>query len=172
MGEEDTSAWDNTVQEWLVNTNKVWAGGVCSVSNGCKFFGVATDQPDHPDGPWGPVVKSGYQAEMTQSDGTKAVVDCDESETIRQAIIDGKAPSGVYLGGDNYRLTEVKRDFEHNGQNYDIAILGKTKGGGFLVKTPNDSVALCLFDEEKNQNKVDALSTVLNFAEYLTQGGF
>lgn len=175
MGEEDTAAWDGTVQEWLVDGGKVWAGGVCSIASGCRFFGVAHDQPRDPDNPeaaWLPVVKSGYKIDVTKPDGTVESVDCDESETIRQAIVDGKAPNGVYIGGVKYQLTEIKRDFENNGQNYDIAILGRTKGGGFLIKTPNDNVAVALFDEEKEQNKADALGAALLFADYLYQGGF
>ena len=65
-----------------------------------------------------------------------------------------------------------KRDFTYNDQNYDVAILGKNKGGGFLIKTPNDNVVIALYDEEKEQNKADALTTALAFAEYLYQGGF
>lgn len=78
------------------------------VGNGCQFFGVAHDVPDlKEEEKWTPIVKSGYQIEVPQADGTHSMVDCDESETIRQAIIDGVAPSGVYIGGQNYKLTEV-----------------------------------------------------------------
>lgn len=172
MGDEETAAWDATVQEWLVDTGKVCAGGVCSIASGCRFFGVASDNPNDPEGPWGPVVKSGYKIEVSQEDGSKQEVEIDEGETIRQAIVDGKAPNGVYMGGTRYQLTEVKREFENNGQNYDIAILGRNKGGAFLIKTPNENVAVAIFDEEKEQNKADALGTALAFADYLYQGGF
>ncbi|KAL8428397.1 hypothetical protein ACSSS7_007257 [Eimeria intestinalis] len=173
MGEEsgDTSAWDGTVQEWLVDSGKVWGGAVANVSTGCRFFGAATDQPEHPDGPWGAIAKSGYTIEVTQEDGSTKSEDCDESETIRQAVVDGKAPNGVYIGGTKYTLAEVKREFDES-QPYDIALLTKNKGGGFLIKTPNGTVAVALYDEEKGQNKVDAFNTALAFADFLYNGGF
>ncbi|KAL8425631.1 hypothetical protein Efla_003351 [Eimeria flavescens] len=173
MGEEagDTSAWDGTVQEWLVDSGKVWAGAVANVNNNCRFFGAATDQPDHPEGPWAPIYKTGYQIEVTQEDGSTKSEDIDESETIRQAVIDGKAPNGVYLGGTKYTLAELKKEFDEN-QPYDIALLTKNKGGGFLIKTPNNTVAVALYDEEKGQNKADAFMTALQFADFLYQGGF
>ncbi|OEH78075.1 profilin [Cyclospora cayetanensis] len=169
MGEEaDTQAWDAAVKEYLVDTGKIAAGGVASIADGCRMFGAAIDNGD----PWTQLVKSGYQIDVLQEDGSTTTCDCDEAETMRQAIVDGRAPNGVYIGGVCYKLADVKREFTYNDQNYDIAILGKQKGGGFLIKTPNDSVAIALYDEEKGQNKVEALNTTLAFAEYLFQGGY
>lgn len=166
---DDTAAWDSSVQEWLIDTGKVCGGGVASISDGCRLFGAATDSGGNA---WDEMVKSGYQIEIVNEDGSTQQADCVESDTVKQAIVDGKAPNGVYIGGTKFKLAELKKDFEHNGQNYDIAILGKNKGGGFLIKTPNDNVVIAVYDEEKEQNKADALSTALNFADYLYQGGF
>nr|ABK59938.1 3-1E protein [Eimeria tenella] len=170
MGEEaDTQAWDTSVKEWLVDTGKVYAGGIASIADGCRLFGAAIDNGEDA---WSQLVKTGYQIEVLQEDGSSTQEDCDEAETLRQAIVDGRAPNGVYIGGVKYKLAEVKRDFTYNDQNYDVAILGKNKGGGFLIKTPNDNVVIALYDEEKEHNKADALTTALAFAEYLYQGGF
>nr|AAW31899.1 19 kDa sporozoite antigen [Eimeria tenella] len=169
MGEADTQAWDTSVREWLVDTGRVFAGGVASIADGCRLFGAAVEGEGNA---WEELVKTNYQIEVPQEDGTSISVDCDEAETLRQAVVDGRAPNGVYIGGTKYKLAEVKRDFTFNDQNYDVAILGKNKGGGFLIKTPNENVVIALYDEEKEQNKADALTTALNFAEYLHQSGF
>lgn len=91
------------INSWLI----FFCVSSMQIASGCSLFGAATDQPDHPDGPWGPIVKTGYQIDMYQEDGSVLKGDCDESETIRQAIVDGKAPNGVWLGGQKYQLIEV-----------------------------------------------------------------
>ncbi|CDI87585.1 profilin family protein, putative [Eimeria praecox] len=170
MAEEtDTQAWDTSVKEWLIDTGRVYAGGVASIADGCRLFGAAIDNDENP---WSQLVKTGYQIDVIQEDGSTTQCDCDEAETLRQAIVDGRAPNGVYIGGVKYKLAELKKEFSFNDQNYDVAILGKNKGGGFLIRTPNDNVVVALYDEEKEQNKADALTTALNFADYLYQGGF
>ncbi|CDJ69909.1 profilin family protein, putative, partial [Eimeria necatrix] len=138
------------------------------IADGCRLFGAAAAEGD----PWEVLVKTDYEIEVPQEDGSTLSCACDEAETLRQAVVEGRAPQGVYIGGTKYKLAEVKRDFTFNDQNYDVAILGKNKGGGFLIKTPNENVVIALYDEEKEQNKADALTTALNFAEYLYQGGF
>ncbi|CDJ60740.1 profilin family protein, putative [Eimeria maxima] len=172
MGEEaaDTSAWDTSVKEWLVDTGRVCAGAVASLADEGRIFGCAIDNEN--ESAWEKLIKNNYKIEMMKEDGEIELIDCYEHELLRHAIVDGKAPNGVYIGGIKYKLAEVKRDFTYNDQNYDIAILGKNKGGGFLIKTPNDNVVVALYDEEKEQNKADALTTALAFAEYLYQGGF
>lgn len=74
------------------------------IADGCRMFGAAIDNSESP---WDQLVKSGYQIDIVQEDGSTLQADCDEADTIRQAIVDGKASNGVYIGGTKYKLTEV-----------------------------------------------------------------
>ena len=112
------------------------------------------------------------QVPFAMNEGHDTASTCVLTLCLRVETLFSLCPSSTNGMDVCFFFAHQKRDFEHNGQNYDIAILGKNKGGGFLIKTPNDNVAIALYDEEKEQNKADALTTALNFADYLYQGGF
>eukprot|EP00923_Selenidium_pygospionis_P042397 GHVN01073352.1.p1 GENE.GHVN01073352.1~~GHVN01073352.1.p1 ORF type:complete len:107 (-),score=18.91 GHVN01073352.1:241-540(-) len=95
-----------------------------------------------------------------------------EPTTILQAVNDGTAPQGVWIGGVKYKVVLPQNQFEYNDQNYDIVLCAKSKGGLFLVKTTGGSIVVALYDEEKEQTKGGAKTTALAFAEYLVGEGY
>eukprot|EP00923_Selenidium_pygospionis_P017381 GHVN01030566.1.p1 GENE.GHVN01030566.1~~GHVN01030566.1.p1 ORF type:complete len:163 (+),score=25.60 GHVN01030566.1:187-675(+) len=159
--------WDSTVKEWLVDTGYCCSGGLASAEDGV-MYAAAVDDGDA----WAVLYADDHEQDMEQDDGSMKKETINEPTTILQAVNDGKAPSGVWLGGTKYKVVLTEPQFEYNDQNYDVVLCAKSKGGMFLIKTPGGSIVVACWDEEKEQTKGGAKTTALAFAEYLGGEGY
>ncbi|OII70820.1 sporozoite antigen [Cryptosporidium ubiquitum] len=161
------SEWDDMVKEWLIDTGNVCAGGLCS-SDGA-FYAASADQGDA----WQTLVRDDHEENVIQPDGVSVAAEViNDQSTIFQAISEGKAPNGVWLGGNKYKIIRVEKDFQQNDATLDVIFCNKSQGGCFLVNTKNGNVVVAVYDECKDQSSGNCKKVALDLAEYLASQGY
>uniref|UniRef100_UPI0001E3062A Inflammatory profilin n=1 Tax=Toxoplasma gondii TaxID=5811 RepID=UPI0001E3062A len=162
------SDWDPVVKEWLVDTGYCCAGGIANAEDGVVFAAAADD-----DDGWSKLYKDDHEEDTIGEDGNACgKVSINEASTIKAAVDDGSAPNGVWIGGQKYKVVRPEKGFEYNDCTFDITMCARSKGGAHLIKTPNGSIVIALYDEEKEQDKGNSRTSALAFAEYLHQSGY
>lgn len=162
-------SWDDMVKEWLTDTGSVCAGGVCSLEG--VFYGTSIDTGD--DSCKAIVREEDHEEDVIQADGVSyAPEPINDRSTLCQAINEGKAPKGLWIAGNKYKVINVEKDFQQNGSLFNVTFCNKSQGGCFLVETQNGNVVVAVYDESKDQSPGDCKTVALNLAEYLTSQGY
>lgn len=159
--------WDAVVREWLIDSGYCSAGGIASASDGALYAAAAEEGVDA----WAALYKEDYEMDVVGEEG-ETTVTINEPETIRCAVEDGKAPYGMWLGGEKYRIVLQEQQYEHHDCKFDITFCAKSKGGCHIIKTENGSLIFALHDEEKEQTAGMAKGCALAFAEFMVQQGY
>ncbi|TRY52558.1 Profilin [Cryptosporidium tyzzeri] len=161
------SEWDDMVKEWLIDTGSVCAGGLCSIDG--AFYAASADQGDA----WKTLVREDHEENVIQSDGVSEAAEMiNDQTTLCQAISEGKAPNGVWVGGNKYKIIRVEKDFQQNDATVHVTFCNKPQGGCFLVDTQNGTVVVAVYDESKDQSSGNCKKVALQLAEYLVSQGY
>ncbi|KAH7647587.1 sporozoite antigen [Cryptosporidium bovis] len=162
------SDWDTIVKEWLIDTGSVCAGGLCSTSDGA-LYAASIDEGDA----WQTLVREDHEENVVQADGvTEAPEMINDQSTILQAITEGVAPKGVWIGGNKYKIVRVEKDFQQNDASVHVIFCTKPQGGCFIVDTQNGSAVIAIYDESKEQSSGNCKKVALQLAEYLVSQGY
>eukprot|EP00922_Rhytidocystis_sp_ex-Travisia-forbesii_P021704 GHVS01031776.1.p1 GENE.GHVS01031776.1~~GHVS01031776.1.p1 ORF type:complete len:185 (-),score=57.21 GHVS01031776.1:497-988(-) len=158
--------WDPTVKEWLVDPQQCCAGGLASTDDYAVYAAGAEEGVEA----WGLLYAEDHEQEVLADDGESMItVTINEASTIKQAVEDGRAPNGLWLGGVKYKVVRQEKDFPYGENKFDITFCAKNKGGCHVVKTENGTVVIAMYDEDKEQTAGNSKSAALLFAEYMEQ---
>lgn len=162
------SEWDDMVKEWLIDTGNACAGGLCSSADG-SFYAASVDQGDA----WKTLVREDHEENVIQEDGVSEACEMiNDQATICQAICEGKAPNGVWVAGNKYKIIRVEKDFQQNDATLNVIFCNRSQGGCFLVDTQNGTVVVAVYDESKEQSSGNCKKIALQLAEYLVSQGY
>ncbi|KAL7065805.1 hypothetical protein ACR3K2_37550 [Cryptosporidium serpentis] len=162
------SAWDNLLKEWLIDSDSACLAGLCSIDDISIYAACAAE-----GNPWEELIKEDHEVNVTQVDGvSEAPETVNELSTVLNAVNEGCSPKGVWVGGKQYRIISVEKDFEQNNVNVDVIFCTRSQGGCFLINTGNGNVIISVYDETKNQVAGNCKKNALLFAEYLASQGY
>jgi len=162
------SEWDATVREWLVAQGYCYAGGLANASDGAVYSAAASEEEDG----WAYLYKDDHDEQIMNENDKEETVTITEANTIYQAITEYKAPHGVWIGGEKYKVVRQEPAFEFNDCTFDCVFCAKPKGGAHMIKTAGGTVVIALYSEEKDQASGNAKQVALAFAEYLATEGY
>eukprot|EP00922_Rhytidocystis_sp_ex-Travisia-forbesii_P055455 GHVS01082108.1.p1 GENE.GHVS01082108.1~~GHVS01082108.1.p1 ORF type:complete len:165 (+),score=31.33 GHVS01082108.1:342-836(+) len=161
--------WDGVVKEWLVDPGQCSAGGLASTEDFAVYAAAAEENVDG----WSLLYADDHTQEVLGEDGeTMVSVDIKEADTIKQAVEDGRAPNGMWLGTQKYKVVRQEKDFPYGELKFDLTFCAKTKGGCHIVKTEGGALIIAIYDEDKEQTAGNSKGAALAFAEYMAQQGY
>mmetsp|Transcript_29751 Transcript_29751/g.69174 ORF Transcript_29751/g.69174 Transcript_29751/m.69174 type:complete len:168 (+) Transcript_29751:84-587(+) len=167
MGEE--GSWDQTIQEWIVDTGYAYAGALAQKEDGA-FFAAA---PVAGEAGWGFVFMEDHEVDVTQEDGETVKKETINEPTSLKYVVDNckATPSGLWLGGQKYRVVTGEPKFESGDYTFTQIFAAGTKKGVHISGTSTMIVA-GFYDEEKGQTSGNCKKVVVAFAEYLASIGY
>ncbi|KAH0488334.1 MAG: hypothetical protein KVP17_001139 [Porospora cf. gigantea B] len=161
------SEWDQTVREWLIDENHCVAGALANGDTGQVYAAAGLDE----DG-WKLMWMDDHDVQVCLEDGSEVTVKMNEGQSIKSVVSGERPDTGLYIGGQKFRVVRTQLEFDYNDQNYDMVLCAKPKAGLVMVKTHNGSIVLAMYTEEKGQSQGNTKGAALAFAEFLSAEGY
>ncbi|KAF8820609.1 profilin PRF [Cardiosporidium cionae] len=168
----DDSGWSETIREWLIDGGHCVAGALASAEDGIIYAACYSDHVGDEEA-FAYVYSDDHEEETLADDGesTKAVT-INEPTTILQAVDEGKAPDGVWLGGRKFKLVDKDSSVEYNECVFNCLVLARSKGGATVVKTSGGTIIIAIYDDDLDQRKGNCRQAALAFSENLESQGY
>eukprot|EP00922_Rhytidocystis_sp_ex-Travisia-forbesii_P055301 GHVS01081903.1.p1 GENE.GHVS01081903.1~~GHVS01081903.1.p1 ORF type:complete len:165 (-),score=34.76 GHVS01081903.1:457-951(-) len=158
--------WDGVVKEWLVDPGQCSAGGLTSTEDFAVYAAAGKEGTDG----WSELYAEDHVQEVLDEDGETTIsVTINEPATIKQAVEDGSAPHGLWLGGSKFKVVRQEKDFPYGELKYDLTFCARNKGGCHIVKTEGGAIIIAIYDEDQEQTAGNSKGAALAFAEYMAQ---
>lgn len=160
--------WNALIHEWMIAKGRVYICGLATTKDGAVFAAACAEGDD----PVSPVYKSNYEMPLPQEDGSEKMTPIDEPQTIVTAAKTLRAPIGLWVGGQKFKVVRSEEALDHGEHTFRCVFCAKPKGGLHMVVTPKGTIILAIYNEDKGQQGADAKGAALDFAEYLANNGY
>ncbi|GFE54888.1 profilin PRF [Babesia ovis] len=161
--------WVPTIKQLALADNACYGCGIANAEDG-ELFSAA--DIDHEDLCWDSVYRDPYEFEATDENGQPIKHHITEKATIKEVFEKQHSSIGIFIGGNKYTFANYDDDCPVGDYTFKCVSAAKNKGGAHLVMTPGGYIVICVFDENRGQNKTSSRMAAFALAEYMAANGY
>ncbi|KAK1443707.1 dynein light chain 2a [Babesia gibsoni] len=161
--------WVPTIKQLALADNACFGCGIANAEDG-ELFSAA--DLDHEDLCWDSVYRDPYDFVGADEGGQPKTYQIVEKATIQEVFEKKCSSIGIFIGGNKYTFATYDDDCQVGSYTFECVSAAKNKGGAHLVKTPGGYLIICVFDENRGQNKTSSRMAAFALAEYMASNGY
>eukprot|EP00397_Hematodinium_sp_SG-2012_P036256 GEMP01039121.1.p1 GENE.GEMP01039121.1~~GEMP01039121.1.p1 ORF type:complete len:172 (+),score=35.44 GEMP01039121.1:37-552(+) len=162
------ASWDTILQDWLINPKTCSAVALASRSDFIMYAAAPTEN----EAGWNMVYAADREEMIMQDDGSEKAIFINEAATLKDACErdlqkDGPPKTGLWLGGEKYKLVQMDRTLESTaGSSFVWMLASRPKKGVHIICTAV-TVIVCFYDESLGQTTGNCKNAAVEMADFL-----